>query len=206
MLGFALFSFFSLCLVPPVMARDFSPPPEIDPILKAKLERLAELSELNTPESLGEISRMLKDETPQIRVMAERVLWYRWSHSGDVLADQLLHNGNELMDRGHPIQALERFNQAIAQKPDFAEAYNKRAAVYFLFGDYESSLISAREAVRLNPWHYEAMGGMGLCLMLMERPVEALKWFSRALAINPFMASIQKLVKQLESSMERTST
>ena len=85
----------------------------------------------------------------------------------------------------------------------FAEAWNQRATALYLRGDFASAYADAEEAFRLNPYHFGARSGMGLCKFGMRCYDEALMVFESTLEINPRIESIQRHSKQLRKMMEK---
>ena len=68
------------------------------------------------------------------RLTAE--IWQRWvAHGSDRRAGELMRLGMNLMNSGLLAQAEQVFNALIDERPDFAEAWNKRATIRFLQGD-----------------------------------------------------------------------
>ena len=60
-------------------------------------------------------------------------------------------------------------DQIIVIKPDFAEAWNKRATVYYLMEDYSDSLADIRATLALQPRHFGALAGFGMILEALDR-------------------------------------
>ena len=93
---------------------------------------------------------------------------------------------------------METFTKAIQRKPDFAEAWNKRATVYFLMGEHEKSLKDCDEVMKRNPAHFGALAGYGQIYLQLDQPERALTYFRRALRVNPNMRGVQQVIPQLE--------
>ena len=55
--------------------------------------------------------------------------------------------------------AEQRLDRLIAAQPDWAEAWNKRATLYFLQGRDCESLSDVRRTLELEPRHFGAMAG-----------------------------------------------
>jgi hypothetical protein len=45
------------------------------------------------------------------------------------------------------------------------QGYNKRATVLYLLGRFQESVEECRTVLSLNPYHFGAASGMGLCYM-----------------------------------------
>jgi tetratricopeptide (TPR) repeat protein len=94
--------------------------------------------------------------------------------------------------------ALDLLDQIIVIKPDFAEAWNKRATVYFMIDDYGSSLSDIRQTLAIEPRHFGALSGLGMILSSMDRKEEAIRAFKRALEINPQLTKVKESLERLE--------
>ena len=156
---------------------------------------------------MGEVGRMadapvllraLSDDDEVVRVLAEHSIWKVWSRSGDAEADSLLQIGIEQMSRGDGAAAVETFTKIIERKPEFAEAWNKRATVYFLMGEHEKSLKDCDEVMKRNPSHFGALAGYGQIYLRLDQPERALEYFRRALRINPNLRGVAEMIPQLE--------
>jgi tetratricopeptide (TPR) repeat protein len=156
---------------------------------------------------LGEVGRMtdapaligaLGDDDEVVRVLAEHSVWKVWSRSGEAEADGLLQIGIEQMSRGDGPAAVETFTKVIERKPEFAEAWNKRATVYFLMGEHEKSLKDCDEVMKRNPAHFGALAGYGQIYLRLDQPERALDYFRRALRINPNLRGVAEMIPPLE--------
>ena len=141
---------------------------------------------------------MLADPDEVVRVLAEHSVWQVWSRSGDKDIDGQFQVGVEQMSRGDGEAAVETFTRIIQRKPDFAEAWNKRATLYFLMGENEKSLHDCDEVMKRNPAHFGALAGYGQIYLRLDQPERALTYFRRALRINPNMRGIEQVIPEIE--------
>ena len=144
------------------------------------------------------LTRALRDPDSGVRALAEQSLWRVWSRSGDADADKILMHGTEQMQRGDLAEAVGTFTEIIKRKPDFAEAWNKRATAYYLAGDFEKSLADCDEVMKRNPVHFGALSGYGLIYLQLGKPEDALLYFERALGVNPNLAGIEQAVQAIK--------
>jgi len=168
------------------------------PDLETRRRATAWLGEVGVLADAPVLIGALTDVDEVVRTLAEHSVWQVWSRSGDAEADRLLQAGIEQMSRGDGPGAVETFTKAIQRKPDFAEAWNKRATVYFLMGEHQKSLEDCDEVMKRNPAHFGALAGYGQIYLQLDQPERALAYFRRALRVNPNMRSVEQLIPQLE--------
>jgi tetratricopeptide (TPR) repeat protein len=153
--------------------------------------------------AVPQVAAALRDIDPVTRKLAERALWSIWMRSGDEQVDDLLKVGTQLLGNGQAQQSVPIFTRVIELAPKFAEGYNKRATAYYHMGEFEKSLADIGETLRLNPYHFGALSGAGLCLIELERYEEAIGYFDRALKINPNLDGIQELRKAVQKRVHK---
>jgi len=128
----------------------------------------------------------------------EQEILRRFSRSGSATADLLMTWAGEAIDESDYTLALDLLDQIIVIKPDFAEAWNKRATVYYMIDDYGASLADIRQTLALEPRHFGALAGFGLILQAIDRKSEAIRVLKRALEINPRLDNVRETLEKLE--------
>lgn len=128
-----------------------------------------------------------------------------WRHSGDVAADTLLSRGIARMELGDYSVALEILDSLIEMAPGFAEAWNTRATLYYLMGDYETSVLDIRKTLDLEPRHFGALSGLGLIMARLGNEEGARKAFEAALKIHPFLRGATAYLESLEEKQAGTA-
>lgn len=152
------------------------------------------------PADDGLLHERLRDESGLVRSYAEQALWLLWSRSGDAEIDRVMAGGVEQMQAGRHAEAIATFSGVISRKPGFAEAWNKRATVHYLAGDYRRSLADCDEVLKRNPRHFGALSGAGMVHFELEQYDEALAWFRRALEVNPNMVGVELMINRIPST------
>jgi tetratricopeptide (TPR) repeat protein len=140
----------------------------------------------------------LRDESSFVRSFAEQGLWLLWTRSGDAAIDRQMARGTEAMQAGRHGEAIGIFSGIIEKKPDFAEGWNRRATVYYLAGEYEKSIADCHEVLKRNPGHFGALSGMGQIYFQLEDWENALRWYRRALEVNPNMLGVEMNIHLIE--------
>lgn len=150
---------------------------------------------LGTMESNRPLAGMLHDADAVVRQLAADSLWAIWFR-GD--SEQNNRQLQRLIRLHNPGRALAGLEELIHKAPDFAEAYNQRAIVFFRIGEYEKSIEDCQSVLRLNPFHFGAQSGMGQCYMKIHKPRQALKAFRQALRMHPGLDGVEHTIRALE--------
>jgi tetratricopeptide (TPR) repeat protein len=98
--------------------------------------------------------------------------------------------------------ALKLLNALIKIRPDYVEAWNRRATIYFMKNDYGKSLADIREVLKREPRHFGALSGLGLILQEVGDDRHALEVYRRALSVYPRLERIPGVVKTLQEKVE----
>ena len=138
---------------------------------------------------MNKIEKLLADlhsQIPEQRQSATMALWSFWYIEAGELGELEIQKGVDLMDQKSPEQAQFHFESIIKKYPDFAEAHNKLATVLYITEDYEEAIKECEVTLGMNPNHFGAWHGKGLCLYKVARYSEAIESFKSALEIQPY--------------------
>jgi len=144
--------------------------------------------------SINQLLQDLKHPDEIVRERASAELWYIWFHQKGMYGYELLQQSQGLLAEGNVTQAEAVLTELIDDQPDFAEAWNRRAVLYFLTREYNKSLNDCQMVVKLNPIHFGALHGLGLCYASLGDYNAAIQAFRQALAIQPHALENQKLI------------
>ncbi len=144
--------------------------------------------------SLNALLNDLKNDEPEVRDTATRELWQLWFEQKGLVGVQLLNRSRLLVDSGETDQAELVLTQLIQTMPDFAEAWNQRAILYFLEHRYRKAIADCHQAIRLNPFHFGAWHGMGLCHLNLQEYRRAAHAFRQSLDIQPHSVENQRML------------
>jgi tetratricopeptide (TPR) repeat protein len=98
--------------------------------------------------------------------------------------------------------ALKLLDAVIKLRPDYVEAWNRRATIYYLQNDYSRSMEDIRQVLIREPRHFGALAGLGMIMQETGDDKHALDAFRKALAINPYLERVPELVKSLTEKVE----
>jgi tetratricopeptide (TPR) repeat protein len=127
----------------------------------------------------------------------EQRIWEIWLQSDDGEANRLMLHGVAAMHSRDYARALDLFDELIVAAPDFAEAWNRRATLYYLTGDYAASVRDIQQTLSLEPRHFGALSGLGMIYDRLGQPEAALKSFEAALDLNPHLAGPRERAAEL---------
>ncbi len=144
--------------------------------------------------SINSLLEDLKNSDERVRQQATEELWRRWFYQKGAYSWEVLQDSQVLLMAGKTTQAEELLTELINDQPDFVEAWNRRAVFYYVIGDYEKSLDDCQIVVKLNPIHFGALHGMGLCHAALENYTAAIQAFRKALEIQPYALENQRLI------------
>ncbi|MDB4087875.1 tetratricopeptide repeat protein, partial [Amylibacter sp.] len=146
----------------------------------------------------------LKDEDTKNYQEIEEKIWSEWRKSGSTKSDLLLRRGMDAMSRGDFIASVEHLSAAIDYTPNFAEAWNMRATVFFLMKKYNLSVSDIQQTLKLNPRHFGALSGLGMIFERSGKPKQALEVYKKLLEVHPrsrnAIQSVNRLIKDLEGT------
>jgi tetratricopeptide (TPR) repeat protein len=163
---------------------------------------LGRLAEVGVPEDVPLMLRRLWDDDEMVRGMAEQAIWGLWLRADDYTVDRQFQIGIDLMQQNRIGPAIDRFNEVIAAKPGFAEAWNKRGDAYVHLGKLDSALTDYEHALELNPYHFGVLQSCGEIWLERRDARKAADYFRRALELNPNLWNAATILRELEQRLE----
>ncbi|MEO8543528.1 MAG: tetratricopeptide repeat protein [Burkholderiaceae bacterium] len=167
-----------------------------------RLEGMVRLAAIGTAADSDVALARLRDDDPALRRFALVLVWQVWGRSGDADIDALYEQGVALMQAGELPKAVRLFSDIIARRPQFAEAWNKRATLFYMLDQYELSMKDCDEVLRRVPQHFGALSGYAQMLAERGEPDRALEFFERAYKVNPSMANAELVIDDLRRQIE----
>lgn len=122
----------------------------------------------------------------------EGKIWRIWMQAGKEDLNVLMRQGAVAMSSNDFDLAMESFNALIMLAPNLAEAWNKRATLYYLMRNFDASIADVQQTLALEPRHFGAIVGLGLMYDQLGDQPAALRAFREGLRINPHMAPIRE--------------
>ena len=171
-------------------------------LLAAALSMPSTSASDQTDPRLGELFVELAGERDPERILTtETAIWRIWLDGGEPSLNEGMARGILAMNTNRFDDAVERFTELIAAAPNFAEAWNKRATVYYLMERYEDSVRDIERTLALEPRHFGAISGMGLIFLQLGDEVGALDAFEKVLEIHPHARGARFHVERLRERL-----
>jgi tetratricopeptide (TPR) repeat protein len=137
-----------------------------------------------------------------IAKQVESRIWAIWLASGSDTTDLLMNRVKAAIEAKDTALAVQLLDSIIEIKPDYIEAWNRRATLFFSMKDYGRAMTDIREVLNREPRHFGALAGLGMILEELGDDKQALEAFRKALAVNPHMKKIPDMVKTLTEKVE----
>lgn len=121
----------------------------------------------------------------------EDEIWETWIAGPERSAGRIMNDAIAAIAQKHYAAAQECLNRLIAVQPDWAEAWNKRATLYFLQGRECESLSDLRRTLELEPRHFGAISGFAQICIHNGDHRSAIIAMDAALQINPHLQGLK---------------
>lgn len=144
----------------------------------------------------------LKHADESVRREATSELWQIWFFQKGQQGFEQLRQAQAELDLGNLRGAEAKLNEIVAALPDFAEAWNRRAVLYYTLGQYDRALADCHKALELNPIHFGALHGLGLCYIARQEYRAAIRALRRALELQPHALINQKLILECTARLD----
>ena len=150
----------------------------------------------------NELKKNISSSSPKI---AEQI-WTLWStHPTDEKLTSILDEGSRLVQDQKLVKAIDIFTDAIEMDPTWAEAWNKRATVYYMVGEFQKSQDDIDKVLELESRHFGALAGQGMVNIQLKNYDKAKLSYQKAQEIYPAMKSSKVMIEQIEELIKRQS-
>ena len=168
---------------------------------------LFSFNQLKAEDRENQLNRLfieLKINNADLVYGTEQKIWEIWStHPTDQFLTTRLAEGSKLVRNQQLVNAVDIFTEVIEKDPTWAEAWNKRATVLYMLGDYQSSQNDIDKVLKLEDRHFGALAGQGLVNIKLKNYEKAIKSYEKAQEIYPAMQSPKIMIEQIEQLIKQ---
>jgi tetratricopeptide (TPR) repeat protein len=125
-----------------------------------------------------------------------------WLTSGSDTADLLMSRVKTAVDQKDLDLALRLLDSLVELRPDYVEAWNRRATLHFMNKAYPESLADIRQVLAREPRHFGALAGLGMILQDIGEEKVALDALRRAIEVHPHLERVREMIEQLTEKVE----
>ena len=148
----------------------------------------------------------LKVDNFSLANVVEQKIWKVWStHPNSKDLTMMLTLGSDFVNNKELEKAIEIFTDVIDLDPSWAEAWNKRATVYYMIGEFEKSQADINKVLELESRHFGALAGQGLVNIELKNYEKAIKSYQQAQEIYPSMQSPNIMIEKIKKLIKKQS-
>ena len=149
---------------------------------------------------LNQLFNELKANNSKVAYIIEQEIWTLWStHPTNEKLTARLEEGSQLVRDQNYIKAKDIFTEIINLDQSWAEAWNKRATVLYMLGEFQKSQDDIDQVLALEQRHFGALAGQGLVNIQLKNYEKAIKSYEQAQEIYPAMKSPKIMIKKIET-------
>ena len=135
----------------------------------------------------------------------EELIWAAWMSHADPAAEAELERATRAIAAGDHADGEAILDDLVQAHPDYAEAWNKRATLYFRLGRDAESVRDIQRTLALEPRHFGAICGFGQICVRQGNRVAALFAFDAALRVNPHLGAVRSFLVELAKETGQTA-
>ena len=156
---------------------------------------------------LNRLFSELKDSKNNLQAeKVEQKIWKIWStHPTNAKLTSVLAKGSYYVNNNKLFKAIDVFSEAINRDPNWAEAWNKRATVFYMMGEYQKSQNDIDNVLKLEKRHFGALAGQGLVNIQLRNYEKAIESYQKAQEIYPSMKSPQIMINEIKNLIQKDS-
>lgn len=131
-------------------------------------------------------------------------IWEIWTDHDDAAVVMRMNKAIAGIARRRIDDAERDLSGLVADFPEWAEAWNKRATLRFLAERDADSLADIRRTLELEPRHFGAISGFAQICLRQGRPDAAVFALQTALEINPFLHAARTALMAIQNGGSST--
>ena len=167
------------------------------------LSQLSSLSD-ERDNKLNQLFIELKVNQSNDAFIVEQEIWKLWStHPTDMKLTARLEEGAQFVRTQQLSKAIEIFTEVIKLDQNWAEAWNKRATVFYMMGNFKQSQEDIDKVLALEARHFGALAGQGLVNIQLKNYEKAILSYQQVKEIYPSMQSPEIMIRRIEELIKQ---
>ena len=167
------------------------------------LSQLSSLSD-ERDNKLNQLFIELKVNQSNDAFIVEQEIWKLWStHPTDMKLTARLEEGAQFVRTQQLSKAIEIFTEVIKLDQNWAEAWNKRATVFYMMGKFKQSQEEIDKVLALEARHFGALAGQGLVNIQLRNYEKAIFSYQQVKEIHPSMQSPEIMIRRIEELIKQ---
>ena len=167
------------------------------------MSQLSSLSD-ERDNKLNQLFIELKVNQSNDAFIVEQEIWKLWStHPTDMKLTARLEEGAQFVRTQQLSKAIEIFTEVIKLDQNWAEAWNKRATVFYMMGNFKQSQEDIDKVLALEARHFGALAGQGLVNIQLKNYEKAILSYQQVKEIYPSMQSPEIMIRRIEELIKQ---
>ena len=155
---------------------------------------------------LNQLFNELKVNKSKVAFIIEQEIWTLWNtHPTNEKLTARLEEGSQLVRDQNYLKAKDIFTEIINLDQNWAEAWNKRATVFYPIGEFKKSQDDIDKVLAIEARHFGALAGQGLVNIQLKNYEKAILSYEQAKEIHPSMQSPEIMIRQIEELIKQQS-
>tara|TARA_Y100000766_G_C18814346_1_gene559662 strand:- start:134 stop:682 length:549 start_codon:yes stop_codon:yes gene_type:complete len=137
----------------------------------------------------------------QVIRSTENQIWEIWFAHPNSDVERLMQIGVQRMNNNRQSEAMIIFNQLVENFPNYAEAWNRRATLHYIVGNYQESINDIERVLALEPRHFGALSGLGLVYLQLDQLSKAKQAFEDLIEVHPNSPNARENLKRVNEDI-----
>lgn len=137
----------------------------------------------------------------QVIRSTENQIWDIWFAHPNSDVERLMQIGVQRMNANRQSEAMIIFSQLVENFPDYAEAWNRRATLHYILGNYQESIDDIERVLSLEPRHFGALSGLGLVYLQLDQLRKAKEAFEDLIKVHPNSPNARENLRRVNEDL-----
>ena len=137
----------------------------------------------------------------QIIRSTENQIWEIWFAHPNSDVERLMQIGVQRMNADRQSEAMIIFSELVENFPNYAEAWNRRATLHYILGNYQESISDIEKVLSLEPRHFGALSGLGLVYLQLDQLSKAKRAFEDLIEVHPNSPNAKENLRRVNEEL-----